>query len=198
MVGPKHHSEMKMKLTRHPKLTNRRAIVRNEPAAQLAPATLSRSLHPPSTSLRSGRVQPHRRRRLCSEGSEHGPLVSTRFRVRRRVPGGDPAPSLGSRDHLSRRRRRVGVALRLRSGPRLRSLRSLRRGRMAPRCAKPRARPEGSGRPSPRGTTTRAAPRQSLRSLCCAECRHGRRSFAPPLERDSAAARRPFRRCALR
>ena len=90
------------------------ATFSNHPAAHDAPAKPSRRLLPPSTSFRSGGVQPHRRRRLCSEGSEHGPLVSTSFRVRRRVPGGDPAPPLGSRDHLNRRRRRVGVALRLR------------------------------------------------------------------------------------
>jgi len=57
-----------------------------------------------SASAPSGGVQPHRLRRLGREGSQPGPLVGTRYRVRRRESGGDPAPSLGSREHLSRRR----------------------------------------------------------------------------------------------
>jgi len=52
----------------------------------------------------SGGFQPHRLRRLGRDGSRPGPLGGPRFRVRRREPGGDPAPSLGCHDDLSRRR----------------------------------------------------------------------------------------------
>jgi len=80
--------------------------------------------------------------------------LSFGFRVRRRVPGGDPAPPIGYRrtSTAATAGRRVAA---LRRWPRLRSLRSLRGGRMAPSSAKPRAGPEGSGRPTARGNCYR-------------------------------------------
>jgi len=74
-------------------------------AARLAPALrracdLSRALLPPSASLQSGRVQPHRRRRLWPEGSGHGPLVSTSSASGVECPVGTPlhpwAPAITS------------------------------------------------------------------------------------------------------
>ncbi len=54
---------------------------------------------------------------------------------------------------------------------------SPRRGRMAPRCAKPRARPEGSGRRTARGRGHRCAP--LLRRSAPLKRLHGRRGYVP-------------------
>lgn len=48
---------------------------------------------------------------------------------------------------------------------------------MAPRCAKPRARPEEIGAASPRAKNTRPGPRRC--ALAPLERRHGRRGYAP-------------------
>lgn len=104
-------------------------------------------------------------------------------RARPDQPGGDPAAPIGCRsastaaDERGRRyalgrRRRVGAARRLHRRPRLALLRRARRGRMAPRSAKPRARPEESGRlASPRAVPANAGgtpPRTArLRSSSC-------------------------------
>jgi len=71
-------------------------------AARLVPAQLTLALHPPALPLvaPSGGVQPHRRRRLCSEGSEHRPLVSTSSASGVECPVGTPlhpwAPAITS------------------------------------------------------------------------------------------------------
>jgi len=140
----------------------------------------------------SGGVQPHRRRRLCSEGSEHRPLVSTSSASGVECPVGTPlhpwAPAITSTAADGGSVSRSACASALGSG------------RFAPcggaawplaprnRGLAPRDRGDRAPAEQPRGPL-----RAATSSLCCAECRHGRRSFAPPLERDSAAARRPFR-----
>jgi hypothetical protein len=87
--------------------------------------------------------------------------------------------------------RRVGAARRLKRRPRLALLRRARRGRMAPRCAKPRARPEGIGAASPRAKDTRPGPRR-----CAALRLNASTDGAATLHLvpGSAPPRRPFRR----
>lgn len=136
---------------------SRIATFSKHPAAHGAPAKPSRRLHPPSApmSLQSGGYPPHPRRRLRPEGSGHGPLVITRYRVRRREPGGDPAAPIGCRrTSTAAAAGRCGAALRRR--PRLRSLTLPAEGPHGPSLCETAGSPRGIGatnrpRKQPRG-----------------------------------------------
>lgn len=98
---------------------------------------------------------------------------------------------------LNRRQNERGGSARRggwRRRPRLALLRRARRGRTAPRSAKPRARPEGIGAASPRANDTRPGPRRCA-ALRLNACTDGAAAFQ--LVPASTAPRRPFRRCAL-
>jgi len=141
---------------------------------------------PPEAALRQSAPARHMVRALRSR-----PMS----RVRPDQTGGDPAAPVGSRiastaaeagDHsltLGNRQAAGRRCAALRRRPRLALLRRAREGRVAPRCAKPQARPEESGRMA------------SLRGN--ASCRwrgrlHGRRRHRSTAEPVARCRRRPF------
>jgi hypothetical protein len=129
-------------------------------------------------------------RRIAHEVAGIEPAIArVRYRSRRGARRGVPRPSAPPiglpRTPQPLPSQRVGVRAPLRSGPRLRSLRSLRRGRMAPRSREPRARPEESGRWAARGPN--GPLRFSPASLRCA--RSPARTPPASLHRRAGSAR---------
>lgn len=176
-------------------------------AADRAPSQApSRDLLSSFTSFRAVRVRPRRRRNVREVSRTNGAPVRPAPRPRslrsRRgaavsQPGGDPAAPIGFRHASTAARtnaagRRVAAAetAGLGSAPS-----SPRRGRTAPRSAKPRARPEESGRRA-RGPMTRGPRRfASLLRRCAPLGRlHGRRRHRFTAEPVPRCRRRPFRR----
>ena len=168
-------------------------------AARLAPALrracdLSRALLPPSASLQSGRVQPHRRRRLWPEGSGHGPLVSTSSASGVECPVGTPlhpwAPAITSAAADG------GSVSRSACAPALGSGRFAPCGGAAwPLAARNRGlapRDRGDDPPADAGTAALHSFVVPLRLVACTD---GAATFQ--LVPASTAPRRPFRRSAL-
>ena len=178
-------------------------------AAQATPvaARLSCPLLPPSApwSLQSGGQHPRRGRRVrqgcrtnagassprpvtrsvrCAPGPRVGPALIRPAgpRCARRLPRPpQPPPS-----------RRVGERAAAETAG-LGSVAALpREGRMAPRCAKPRARPGASGRRARGPKTTRPGPRRCAGAPL--ERLHGQRGDRSTSCRVALAPRRPFRR----
>jgi len=132
-------------------------------SATIAPPqtpTCGKSASPPGAAC-AARV-PHGTRGHRAPGPSRGPSAA--------LPSRESGPPCSARrgprcahrlpPRLNRRDRRVGASRRLSRRPRLALLRRARGGRMAPRCAKPRARPEGSGRRARGPKSTRPGPRR--------------------------------------
>jgi hypothetical protein len=144
---------------------SQRHTSRQRRAAVTPSASSSAALRPVECNPAGGGVRPKDRARNAAlrqpAPARHSrrPLRSRRLsRARPIVTGGDPAAPIGCRERLSRRRAGGSACALADARPRFRSRRSLQEGRMAPRCAKPRARPATPGRSSPRAKNNAARP----------------------------------------